>query len=69
MINVKKNVISAQLKTSLCLPKRWAEEDRAVFRIPTQTGKPGKIGRHFRVFEKSGNFEQTGKVRKNHTKY
>ena len=28
-----------------------------------------KMGRHFPVREKSGNFEQTGKVRKNHTKY
>ena len=32
-------------------------------RVPTWTGKPGKIGRHFPVREKSGNFEQTGKVR------
>ena len=31
-------------------------------RVPTQTGKPGKMGRHFPVREKSGNFEQTGKV-------
>ena len=38
-------------------------------RVPTRTGKPGKIGRHFPVREKSGNFEQTGKVRENHTKY
>ena len=28
-----------------------------------------KWGRHFPVREKSGNFEQTGKVRENHTKY
>ena len=28
-----------------------------------------KMGRHFPVREKSGNFEQTGKVRENHTKY
>ena len=37
-----------------------------MFRVPTQTGKsgkPGKMGRHFPVREKSGNFEQTGKVR------
>ena len=34
-----------------------------VFRVPTRTGKPGKKGRHFPVREKSGNFEQTGKVR------
>ena len=34
-----------------------------VYRVPTGTGKPGKMGRHFPVREKSGNFEQTGKVR------
>ena len=34
-----------------------------VVRVPTRTGKPGKMGRHFPVREKSGNFEQTGKVR------
>ena len=34
-----------------------------VTRVPTRTGKPGKMGRHFPVREKSGNFEQTGKVR------
>ena len=37
-----------------------------IFRVPTRTGKtgkPGKMGRHFPVREKSGNFEQTGKVR------
>ena len=38
-------------------------------RVPTRTGKPGKMGRHFPVREKSGNFKQTGKVRENHTKY
>ena len=45
---------------------------RGGVRVPTQTGKtgkPGKMGRHFPVREKSGNFEQTGKVRENHTKY
>ena len=31
-----------------------------VSRVPTRTGKMGK---HFPVREKSGNFEQTGKVR------
>ena len=40
-----------------------------IYRVPTRTGKPGKMGRHFQVREKSGNFEQTGKVRENHTKY
>ena len=34
------------------------------FSIPTQTGKPRKMGRHFPVREMSGNFEQTGKPRK-----
>ena len=38
-------------------------------RVPTRTGKPGKMATHFWVRGKSGNFEQTGKVRKNHTKY
>ena len=36
------------------------------YRVPTWTGKPGKpgkMGRHFPVREKSGNYEQTGKVR------
>ena len=42
---------------------------RSMNRVPTRTGKPGKMGRHFPVREKSGNFEQTGKVRENHTKY
>ena len=32
-------------------------------RVPTRTGKPGKMGRHFPVREKSGNLDQTGKVR------
>ena len=39
---------------------------RGCYRVPTRTGKPGKpgkMGRHFPVREKSGNFEQTGKVR------
>ena len=32
-------------------------------RVPTPKGNPGKMGRHFPVREKSGNLEQTGKVR------
>ena len=40
-----------------------------LYRVPTRTGKPGKMGRHFPVSEKSGNFDQTEKVRENHTKY
>ena len=39
------------------------------YRVPTWTGKPGEMGRHFPIREKSGNFEQTGKVRENYTKY
>ena len=39
-----------------------------LFRVPTGTGKPIKMGRRFPVREKSRNFEQTGKVRENHTK-
>ena len=37
--------------------------------VSTRTGKSGKMGTHFPVREKSGNFEQTGKVRENHTKH
>ena len=33
-------------------------------RAPTRTGKPGKMERYFPVRDKSGNFEQTGKVGK-----
>ena len=36
------------------------------YRVPTQTGK---MGRHFPVREKSGNFDKTAKVGENHTKY
>ena len=32
-------------------------------RVPTQIGKPGKWEGNFPVREKSGNFEQTGRVR------
>ena len=40
--------------------------------VPTATGnqgKPGKMGRHFPVREKSGNFVKTGKVREFCPKY
>ena len=47
-------------KREMCYPE---------IRVPTLTGKPGKMGSHFPVREKSGNFEQTGNVRENHTKY
>ena len=48
---------------------RLAIDVWATYRVPTRTGKPGKMGRHFPVREKSGNFEQTGKGRENDTKY
>ena len=32
------------------------------YKVPTQTGELGKMGRHFPVREKTGNFEQTGKL-------
>ena len=38
-------------------------EPDGVRRVPTRTGKPGKMER-----EKSWNFVQTGKVRENHAK-
>ena len=57
----------------LCSERKVFFEERQIIlffhRVPTRTGKPRKMGRHFPVREKSGNFEQTGKVRKNHTKY
>ena len=40
--------------------------------VPTGTGnqgKPGKMGRHFPVREKSGNFVKTGKVREFYSKF
>ena len=41
--------------------------------FPLGLGKPGKMRRHFPVRGKSGNFEQSGKIREefrtNHIKY
>ena len=40
--------------------------------VPTGTGnqgKPGKMGRHFPVRERSGNFVKTGKVREFYSNY
>ena len=45
------------------------QETQLFFRVPIWTGKPGKMGWHFPVRERSGNFEQTEKVRENHTRY
>ena len=44
----------------------FTECAKSCSRVPTRTGKPGKpgkMGRHFPVREKSGNFDETGKVR------
>ena len=54
---------------SSCCKVKWpvklvTMENR--IRVPTRTGK---MGRQFPVREKLGNFEQTGKLRGNHTKY
>ena len=66
------------VESRLCLLAFVHENRRSLLslltfnRVPTRTGKPGKpgkMGRHFPVREKSGNFEQTGKVRENHRKY
>ena len=57
---------SSRMRTARLLP---VSPSMHCVRVPTRTGKPGKMGRHFPVREKSGNFEQTGKVRENHTKY
>ena len=48
------------------LSQHFLAVNLGISRVPTRTGKtgkPGKMGRHFPVREKSGNFEQTGKVR------
>ena len=37
--------------------------------VPTGTGNPGKMGRHFPVREESGNFTKTRKVRAFYPKY
>ena len=40
--------------------------------VPTRTGnqgKPGKMGRHFPVRQKTVNFVKTGKVREFYSKY
>ena len=75
------NVVAARLCFHRHLPLRsqggvadtpWADtphQQTPPARVPTRTGKPGKMGRHFPVRENSGNSEQTGKVRENHTKY
>ena len=36
---------------------------------PTGAGKPGKMRKYFPVREKSGNFDQTGKIRESDPEY
>ena len=61
--------ISCFLVAPAFLKQSDLSSDYSICRVPTRTGKPGKVGRHFPVREKSGNFDQTGKVSENHTKY
>ena len=51
------------MKLSLPIYKQF------VSRVITRTRKPRKMVGNFPVREKSENFEQTAKVRENHTKY
>ena len=47
-------------------PYSFGRKTLHVTMVPTRAGnqgKPGKMGRHFPVREKSGNFVKTGKVR------
>ena len=62
-------VTSTILVTSPWDHNFWIKIITITIRVPTQTGKPGKMGRHFPVREKSGNFEQTGKVREKSGKF
>ena len=62
-------ILSSQKQFTGELFVRGTWRNGYVHRVPTRTRKPGKMGRHFPVREKSGNFEQTGKVRESHTKY
>ena len=61
--SVRLDFIGIQCDAPLVLANQYPHFHFQVSRVPTQTGKPGKMGRHFPVREKSGNFEQTGKVR------
>ena len=48
--------------------KRFGAPNICMTRVPTRTGKPGKMGRHFPVREKSGNLvrlEKSGKITQN----
>ena len=58
--------LQMEAKMALAQVNVFILQNYNIYRVPTRTGKPGKpgkMGRHFPVREKSGNFEQTGKVR------
>ena len=58
--------------TSHTLAREENQEKFIIRMVPTwteKTGKPGKMGKLFPVREKSGNVEQTGKVREFYPKY
>ena len=66
--------VSCSLSTSSIITAHnssylWSQVPSGRGRVPTRTGKPGKMGRHFPDRENSWNCEETGKVRENHTKY
>ena len=62
---------NVQVRTnSLSKPSlRFVYTERKRLRFYRVVTRTGKIGRHLPVREMSGNFEQTGKIRENHTKY
>ena len=53
----------------MCEFAKTKQAENTISGFPLGLENLEKMGRHFPVREKSGNFEQTGKVRENHTKY
>ena len=49
-------VYCSKTKKSSCVSVNKANGRDRDYRVPTQTGKLGKMGKHFPVREKSGNF-------------
>ena len=55
----KRSLGQGNMFTGVCLSTGGVSDPEGVpgpRRVPTRTGKPGKMGRHFPVREKSGNF-------------